>query len=245
MNRAALPDSPPPYGTVAFDCDSTLAHIEGIDELAGARKPEIAKLTERAMRGEIALEDVYRVRLELLRPTRAAIAALGKQYVATRVEFARELCDALRSLEKRAVIVSGGVRGAVLELARSLAIDPADVRAVEVFHDARGEYAGFDERSPLATTRGKFAIVAELSAADPRGVAFVGEGVTDLFAAPAAKRFIAFGGVVRRAEVFAAARVTSLGPNFAALVPHLFTPAEIERLRTDRAHRALLEAAQL
>jgi len=59
-----LTDAAPPYGTIAFDCDSTLSTIEGIDELAaligvGVDGAEIAALTERAMAGEIALEEVY------------------------------------------------------------------------------------------------------------------------------------------------------------------------------------------
>jgi phosphoserine phosphatase len=238
-------DDAPPYGTVAFDCDSTLSRIEGIDELAGARKREISALTERAMRGEIALEDVYAHRLELLRPARDAIRAVGAKYVAERVPFARELFEALRSLDKRVVIVSGGIRDAVLELARSLDVAERDCYAVEVRHDAHGRYAGFDRDSPLATQRGKLEVLRAIAREDRGGgVAFVGEGMTDLLAAPAVKRFIAFGGVVVRPEVFARAAHASRGPDLAALVPHLLSAREIERLSRDPARRTLLDAAR-
>jgi hypothetical protein len=103
-------DSAPPYGTLIFDCDSTLSGVEGIDELAGPRKPEISRLTERAMAGEVPLEAVYGKRLEMLRPDRAAVEALGRKYVAAVLPHAREVCDALHSLGKRTCIVSGGLR---------------------------------------------------------------------------------------------------------------------------------------
>ena len=61
----------PKYRLVFFDVDSTLVTIEGIDVLAGGN-PEVAKLTEAAMNGEIQLDEVYGRRLELIQPTRAA-----------------------------------------------------------------------------------------------------------------------------------------------------------------------------
>lgn len=234
-----IPDAQPPYACVAFDCDSTLSAIEGIDELAGERRAEIEGLTARAMAGAVALEDVYRLRLELLRPSRAAITALGERYVAHAVPFARELAAALSALGKRVCIVSGGIRAAVLPLARALALREADVFAVEVYHGPDGSYAGFDERSALATTAGKLALVRSL----PAPLAFVGDGVTDLIAAPAAARFVAFGGVVRRPEVFARARASSPGPDLARLVPWLLAPSEIAALALQGEHARLLRAS--
>ena len=76
---ARCDDSGPPFGTLVFDVDSTLASIEGIDELAGDRRPEIAALTTRAMAGEIKLEDVYAKRLALLAPSRGAVEVLAKK----------------------------------------------------------------------------------------------------------------------------------------------------------------------
>ncbi|HVS08942.1 MAG TPA: hypothetical protein VMS76_03640, partial [Planctomycetota bacterium] len=81
---ARCADSAPPYGTIAFDCDSTLATIEGIDELAaiaGATPESVERLTAQAMSGELALEEVYARRLELVRPTRDHVDALGRRYV--------------------------------------------------------------------------------------------------------------------------------------------------------------------
>ena len=66
----------PRFDRVVFDVDSTLAAIEGIDALA-AGNPEIATLTEMAMNGEVALDEVYARRLAILRPSREAIERLG------------------------------------------------------------------------------------------------------------------------------------------------------------------------
>jgi phosphoserine phosphatase len=242
---APCDDSAPPYGTLIFDCDSTLSGVEGIDELAGPRKPEISRLTERAMAGEVPLEAVYGKRLEMLRPDRAAVEALGRKYVAAVLPHAREVCDALHSLGKRTCIVSGGLRQAVFALSSALGIPDEDVFAVDVFHGRDGAYAGYDEESPLTTTRGKLEVVRALAKADRKGgVAFVGDGATDLEAAPAARRFVAFGGVVRRPEVFARAAVTCDRPDLAALLPLLCAPDEIDALARDPRHLALIHAAR-
>ena len=70
----------PKYRLVFFDVDSTLVTIEGIDIL-GAGNPEIARLTEAAMNGEVSLDDVYARRLEMIRPTRDASEALAQRYL--------------------------------------------------------------------------------------------------------------------------------------------------------------------
>src|SRR5205085_3697398 len=62
-----LPVTVTRFASVVLDVDSTLCGIEGIDVLAMRRGPEvgrrIAEITDRAMRGEIALERVYGERL--------------------------------------------------------------------------------------------------------------------------------------------------------------------------------------
>ena len=109
---------------IVFDVDSTLSGIEGIDELAeaaGMRK-EVSALTNRAMRGEIPLESVYKSRLDAIRPSREALEKLGKKYVKRALPHARELVRALGKLDKRVCIVSGALEPAVLMLAEHLDI---------------------------------------------------------------------------------------------------------------------------
>ncbi|MFP5356028.1 MAG: haloacid dehalogenase, partial [Gemmatimonadota bacterium] len=78
------------FGTVLFDCDSTLSTIEGIDELAREYRDQIVPLTELAMRGEVTLESVYGRRLAIIRPSREEVERVGRLYVETLVAGARE-----------------------------------------------------------------------------------------------------------------------------------------------------------
>jgi phosphoserine phosphatase len=63
------------FASVILDVDSTLTGIEGIDWLAEHRGADlgarVTELTDRAMRGEIALDAVYGERLALVRPSRS------------------------------------------------------------------------------------------------------------------------------------------------------------------------------
>lgn len=216
-------DAPPPYREVVFDCDSTLATIEGIDELAGGLSTELAALTDRAMAGAVPLEDVFGARLELVRPTRAALEALGRRYVDTLVPGARELLAALGAAGVGVRILSGGLAPAVRPLGAALGIGPERVHAVEIELDADGAYAGFDPATPLACAGGKPRVLAAVGLARP--AALVGDGATDLEAAlaGAVDRFIAYGGVVERPSVHAAAAVRSNARDLRALAPLLLS----------------------
>ncbi|MBK7644283.1 MAG: HAD-IB family phosphatase [Planctomycetes bacterium] len=241
-----LRDAPPPYHTCVFDCDSTLSSIEGIDELAEGAREEIAELTRQAMAGELALESVYGRRLERIRPGRARVEALGALYVERMLPGARELVCALRALEKRVCIVSGGLAPAVETLARALGIERGEVFAVRIEFAADGSYAGFDPSSPLARAGGKREVLAHIASA-PRAapIALVGDGMSDLEALeePALARFVAFGGVVRRAAVFERARVHASAPDLACVLPLLVSPSEMRILAASREHAGLCERA--
>lgn len=237
--RAELGDQPPPYGTVVFDCDSTLCAVEGVQELA-RENVEVARLTQEAMEGAIALEEVYARRLDLVRPGRTDLQRVGQRYVETLLPNARALVAALQSLGKRVCVVSGGLLQAVRDVTRALSIPDANVHAVEVYLDREGGYAGFDQDSPLARSGGKITVLEALRRADER-LAFVGDGATDLEAAHQAERFVAFGGVERRAGVLAAARVRCLEPDYRCLVPLLLSVEEIATLAASPTHRPLVE----
>lgn len=195
------------FGTVIFDCDSTLSSIEGIEELATAHRAEITHLTESAMRGEVALEEVFARRLELVRPSRADVAVLGDRYVQTLVPDAKALVTALRSEKIMVRVVSGGLRPAILVLARSLGITDDSVAAVDIMFDEKGGYSGFDADSPLARSGGKRVQLQRWLPSLARPIMIVGDGITDLEARPPADSFVAYTGVTHRAEVAAKADV--------------------------------------
>lgn len=237
--------APPPYGTVVFDCDSTLSAIEGIEDLAAGREEEVRALTDRAMEGELLLEEVYGARLELIRPSRAQVERVGARYVEEALPHARELVAGLHALGKRVAIVSGGLLPPVRALAAHLGVPEGEVDAVGVFFDEAGAYAGFDVDSPLVRAGGKLEVLRELAEGeDARGpVALVGDGATDLEAASVCARFVAFGGVARREKVFAGADVTCEAPDLAALLPLLVSAEERATLEASEEHPTLLRAA--
>jgi phosphoserine phosphatase len=222
---------PPPYDTIVFDCDSTLSTIEGIEELAGEMRDAVRRTTDDAMEGRATVEAVYGARLELVRPDARRLAALGRRYVESLVPGALELVRGLRSLDKRVCLVSGGLADPVRDLARALGLGREDVFAVEVRLDPAGAYAGFDQDSPMTRSGGKLEVVRRLAdEAGPRGVAMVGDGITDLEARPACARFVAYAGVVLREPVLAGADAVCHDLDHAGLVPFLLAPDEIEHL---------------
>ena len=239
--KSTLRDSPPPYSTIVFDCDSTLSSIEGIEDLVPEYSPELEELTAAAMNGELPLEAVYGKRLELVRPTRQAVLDVGARYVETALPCAGALIAALHALEKRVLIVSGGLLPAVAILGEHLGVPSTETHAVDIHFDPAGEYAGFETDSPLARAGGKLELLSSLE--DTGAVALVGDGATDLEAAGICSRFVAFGGVVRRDIVFEAAPIRLTESNFAALLPLLCSPPEIDRLNSLPAHANLVDAA--
>ena len=191
------------FNSVVLDVDSTLSGIEGIDWLAARRGPELARrvteMTDRAMDGSIPLDAVYGERLALIRPTRAEIDALGAAYMAAVAPDAREVIGRLQRAGVQVVLVSGGLREAILPLARHLGVAEDRLHAVGMRFDEDGEYAGFDHGSPLATQGGKPVVVARLAL--PAPVLAVGDGSTDVAMRSAAAAFAAYTGFVRRDAV--------------------------------------------
>lgn len=207
------------FGTVVFDCDSTLSAIEGIDELAGTHREAVVRLTDAAMLGEVSLDEVYGRRLALIRPTRAQLDAIGALYVERLVPDALRVVRALRDAGVRVCVLSGGLLPAVRTLARALGIPATDVEAVDIRFDAADQYAGFDDTSPLARSGGKYEVIMRWRASLPAPIMLVGDGATDLEASPAVDLFVAFAGVADRAVVTVAADVVIRARSLAPVLP--------------------------
>jgi phosphoserine phosphatase len=207
------------FGTVVFDCDSTLCAIEGIEELAREHRAEIEALTEDAMRGKIPLELVYGRRLELVKPPRGRVLGLGRRYIDTLVPDARETVAVLLAEGVHVRVISGGLKPAVMILAHELGVEASAVDAVEVYFGADGVYSGFDVSSPLAASGGKLKVVESWADRVPRPIMLVGDGATDLEAQPAVDAFVAFAGVAFRPAVVAAAHAVIRDRSLAPVVP--------------------------
>jgi len=181
-----------------FDVDSTLVTIEGIDVLAGGN-PEIARLTEATMNGEVPLDEVYARRLEIIRPTRAAVEALAARYRESLVDGADDVIAELQARGHVLHLVTAGIEQAVAPLAEHLRI--RNVHAVRLSFEENGTYKDFDRRSLLTRAGGKELVVRAVRARSKGGAAMIGDGASDLEAKPAVDLFIGFGGVHTRPVV--------------------------------------------
>lgn len=197
----------PRFATVIFDADSTLAAIEGIDWLGALRGADVGlavqQLTDRAMNGELSLQDVYGARLDIIKPTSDEIRKLGAVYVREIEPGAASLIRELQRANVRVVIVSGGLRAALLPLAELLSVTEDNVFAVDLLHDAEGEYVSLAPDQPLSRQDGKPRVVKGLAL--PSGSAMIGDGSTDAAVRGITDKFFAYTRVARRPSVVAVA----------------------------------------
>jgi phosphoserine phosphatase len=206
------------FGLVFFDVDSTLVTIEGINVLARGN-PEVTKLTEAAMNGEVPLDQVYAERLKMIQPSRADVEALAQKYLASLTPGAKETIDALRKDGVSVHLVTAGIAQAIAPLASHLGV--RNVHAVSLKFDDAGRYADFDRRSFLTRPGGKEIVVRDVRARSHGRAAFVGDGASDLEAKPAVNLFIGFGEVVVRDRVKENADVFVDDADLRAVLKHL------------------------
>lgn len=234
-----------PFDLVIFDCDSTLAGVEGIDELARwvGREAEIAALTAQAMNGELPLEAVYSRRLDLLRPTRDHLRRLGQLYRERMIPGVDQVVAALMNLGRIVFIVSGGLAAGVQDFGEFLGLPPANIHAVEVeLNQLAGRWwetwkhpggRNFNEQylnhdgGPLTIGKGKADIIRSLRQSTRGRALLVGDGVSDLEASEAVDAFVGFGGVVSRERVRASADVFVHPPYLAPVLPLALARADV------------------
>lgn len=210
------------FHTICFDCDSTLSKIEGIDELGRQvdKSAEITALTHAAMNGEISLEQVYGERLALIKPNQSQLDWLADLYIAEMVEGVEVVFSTLLAQHKQVYIISGGIRQAILPLAKKLGIEEDHVHAVSVLLHKDGSYKGFDQQSVLTKTEGK-AIICQQIKQHNMPMVMVGDGKTDLEAKQSGATVIGFGGVVTREIVLEQADSFVKETSLLAILPHL------------------------
>ena len=191
------------FNSIILDVDSTLSDVEGIDWLAAQRGAEIeawsAGLTEKAMQGDLPIEAVYSERMRIVKPTQLEIQELGKIYIERVASHAAETITEFRANDVKVVMVSGGLREAILPLAKELGVGAENVYAVSVFFDQDGGYAGFDDASLLTRQSGKRTIVGQMDLKGP--ILAVGDGMTDCEIKSVVQGFAAFTAFTRREAV--------------------------------------------
>ncbi len=123
------------FKLIAFDMDSTLINIECVDEIADAvgRKPQVAAITEAAMRGEIAdYKDSLRQRVALLKGvTLADIDQIYEQRLRLNPGVV-ELVAACKQAGLKLLLVSGGFTYFTDRLQGRLGIDYSRANRLEI-----------------------------------------------------------------------------------------------------------------
>ena len=140
------------------DMDSTMIAQECIDELAGyvGLKEHVAKITERAMRGEIAFEPALRERVALLKGLPVSVVDEVIEKHITLSPGARTLVATMRAHGARTCLVSGGFTLFTSRIAAMIGFDETHANRLTIDAD---RFAGtveepiFGRASKLETLR--------------------------------------------------------------------------------------------
>jgi len=163
------------------DMDSTMITVECIDELAdyAGIKPQIAAVTEAAMRGELDFESALDARVALLKDLDEGVIA---RCLAERVHImsgAVELIRTMRGQGARTILVSGGFTRFAGPVAASIGFDQAIANVLEI---AGGKLAGTVTK-PIVGSDTKERTLVEAADAlylPPEATMAVGDGANDL-----------------------------------------------------------------
>src|SRR5665648_361639 len=217
QNNSILND---PMDAIVFDCDGTLSHIEGIDELAKNKSVVeiVSKLTEEAM-GKVGINpELYQKRLALVNPTREEVQQLGITYFQHRAPDSAEVITVLQALGKAIYVVSAGLKPAVARFGELLKIPERHIFAVNIYFDEAGNYHHFDGDSPLVQPDGKRIIVSTLQKKH-KNLLYVGDGMNDYAVYDLVTRFIGYGGAFYREQFAKRSEFYITRPTFKALLP--------------------------
>jgi phosphoserine phosphatase len=163
------------------DMDSTMITIECIDELAdyAGIKPQIAEITERAMRGELDFEGALDARVGLLKGLDAGV--IDRCY-AERVRImpgAKELVRTMKANGARCVLVSGGFTVFADRVAAEIGFDRALSNTLDI---ADGALLGTVARPIVGAATKRETLIAEAAALglSHDQVLAVGDGANDI-----------------------------------------------------------------
>lgn len=179
---------------LAMDMDSTLINIECIDEIAGVVgvKPQVAQITEAAMRGEIKdFAESLRRRVALLQ---GAPASALEQVYADKLRLnpgAETLISTARAAGLKVMLVSGGFTFFTERLRERLQLDSAHANTLEIRDGVlTGKVLGdiLDADAKLAHLRA----FAQLHGATPDQTIALGDGANDLKMLGAARYAVAY-----------------------------------------------------
>lgn len=169
------------YRLVAMDMDSTLITIECIDEIADMQglKPQVAEITEAAMRGELEFAESLTRRVALLEGLDAS--ALQRVYdERLRISMGGEaMLAGVKAAGLKTLLVSGGFTFFTERLQDRLGLDYTHANVLEIEHGKlTGRVVG-----GIVDAEGKCRTVERVCAdmgIDPEQAIVMGDGANDL-----------------------------------------------------------------
>lgn len=194
-----------------FDFDSTLVSFETLDELANistAQEPnrdaiiqEIHALTQQAMEGRLSFHESLKLRLSLLKPTRAHLGQLSSQLLQHLTPSILRNKKFFQEFSENIYIISGGFIEIIHPVAKILGIPLSHCYANRFIYDYEGNIIGIDEQNLLAHDQGKANQLKQLKLSNRAIV--IGDGFTDyeMKALGVADSFFCFTEVVKREKV--------------------------------------------
>ena len=163
------------------DMDSTMITIECIDELAdyAGIKPQIAEITERAMRGELDFEGALDARVALLKGLDAAVIDRCHAERVRIMPGAKTLVRTMRAKGARCVLVSGGFTVFADRVAEEIGFDRAVSNRLEI---ADGALLGTVTRPIVGAATKRETLIAEAAelGIGHQDVLAVGDGANDI-----------------------------------------------------------------
>ena len=163
------------------DMDSTMITIECIDELAdyAGIKPQIAEITERAMRGELDFEGALDARVSLLKGLDAAVIDRCHAERVRIMPGAKALVRTMRANGARCVLVSGGFTVFADRVAKEIGFDRAVSNRLEI---ADGALLGTVTRPIIGAAAKRETLTAEAAqlGIGHQDVLAVGDGANDI-----------------------------------------------------------------
>ncbi|MBP3222086.1 MAG: phosphoserine phosphatase SerB [Neisseriaceae bacterium] len=194
IDYALLPDMAfSDLGLIVSDMDSTLITIECVDEIAARLgiKPQVAAITERAMRGEIDFRQSLKERVALLKGLPISELQTVYDEVLKLTPGAEELLDACHQFGVKFMLVSGGFTFFTDRLKQRLGLDYTYANVLGV---ANGKLTG-EVDSEIIDAQRKVELLQQYQAdlgLSSHQVLAVGDGANDIPMIQAAGIGIAF-----------------------------------------------------
>ncbi len=175
------------------DMDSTMITVECIDELAdyAGLKPEIAAITEQAMRGELDFEAALKARVGLLKGLEEAMIDRCREERVKLTEGAKALVRTMRSRGGRCLLVSGGFTHFAEQVGAEIGFDEVISNRLGL---AKGKLDGTVAQPIIGAAAKKDALTdtAMTMAIDLSETMAVGDGANDIPMLEAAGLGVAF-----------------------------------------------------